>query len=78
MNPLHELANLIHEFADRVEAVFKKDAPAAEKAAETAGETVLADAEKAAAQVGEETVKAAETAAPAVEKAAGQAASDLK
>lgn len=77
-NPFHDLANLIHEFADKFEAVFKKDAPAAEKAAETAGEAVLADAEKAAAPLATEALHEAEAAAPAVEKAAEQIVTDIK
>lgn len=77
-NPFHDLADLIKDFADKFEAVFKKDAAPAEKAAETAGEAVMTDAEKAAASLGDETVKAAESAAPAVEKAAEQAVTDLK
>jgi hypothetical protein len=77
-NPFHDLADLIKDFADKFEAVFKKDAPAAEKAAQTAGEAVVSDAEKAGAQVATDAEKAAEEAAPAVEKAAEQAATDLK
>jgi hypothetical protein len=76
-NPFHDLADLIHEFADKFEAVFKKDAPIAEEAAETAGEAVLADAEKAGEGLAQDAEKAAENAAPAVIAAAEQAVTDL-
>lgn len=77
-NPFHDLADLIKDFADKFEAVFKKDAPAAEKAAETAGEAVVSDAEKAGEGLAQDAEKAAESAAPAVEQAAEQAVTDLK
>jgi hypothetical protein len=76
-NPFHDLADLIKDFADKFEAVFKKDAPAAEAAVKTAGEAVVSDAEAAAAPLATEALHAAEAAAPAVESAVEQAVTDL-
>jgi hypothetical protein len=77
-NPFHDLADLIKDFADKFEAVFKKDAPAAEEAVKTAGEAVVSDAEKAAAPLATDALHEAESAAPAVEKAAEQIITDVK